>query len=41
VAVVPGGEFGADRFERLSFATSMENIEEGLTRIEDALKKLE
>mgnify|MGYP003877841175 CR=1 FL=1 len=41
VAVVPGGEFGADRFERLSFATSMENIEEGLTRIEDALRKLE
>lgn len=41
VAVVPGGEFGADAFERLSFATSMENIEEGLDRIEEALKKLE
>lgn len=41
VAVVPGGEFGADEFERLSFATSMENIEEGLNRIEDALKKLD
>lgn len=41
VAVVPGGEFGADDFERLSFATSMENIEEGLNRIKDALKKLD
>jgi aspartate aminotransferase len=40
VAVVPGVEFGADPFERLSFATSMENIEEGLNRIEEALKKL-
>jgi aspartate aminotransferase len=41
VAVVPGVEFGADPFERLSFATSMENIEEGLNRIEEALKKLD
>jgi aspartate aminotransferase len=40
VAVVPGVEFGADPFERLSFATSMENIKEGLDRIEEALKKL-
>ncbi len=40
VAVVPGVEFGADPFERISFATSMENIEEGLNRIEGALKKL-
>jgi len=40
VAVVPGIEFGADPFERLSFATSMENIEEGLNRIEESLKKL-
>jgi aspartate aminotransferase len=40
VAVVPGVEFGADPFERLSFATSMENIREGLDRIEEALKKL-
>ncbi|MGB9630327.1 MAG: pyridoxal phosphate-dependent aminotransferase, partial [Thermodesulfobacteriota bacterium] len=41
VAVVPGIEFGDDAFERLSFATSMENIKEGLDRIEDALKNLE
>jgi aspartate aminotransferase len=40
VAVVPGVEFGADPFERLSYATSMEDIQEGLNRIEEALKKL-
>jgi aspartate aminotransferase len=40
VAVVPGIEFGADPFERFSFATSMENIKEGLDRVEEALKKL-
>ncbi len=40
VAVVPGVEFGADPFERLSYATSMGDIEEGLNRIEEALKKL-
>jgi aspartate aminotransferase len=40
VAVVPGAEFGADPFERVSYATSMEDIKEGLNRIEEALKKL-
>jgi len=40
VAVIPGIEFGSDPFERFSFATSMENIKEGLDRIEEALKKL-
>ncbi len=40
VAVVPGVEFGADPFERLSFATSMENIREGVNRIEEALRQL-
>ncbi len=40
VAVVPGVEFGADAFERLSYATSMEHIREGLDRIEESLKKL-
>ena len=40
VAVVPGVEFGADPFERLSYATSMEEIKEGLDRIEEALIKL-
>ena len=33
VAVVPGVAFGLDEHVRLSFATSMENIEEGLTRL--------
>src|SRR4030043_751184 len=41
VAVVPGIEFGADAFQRLSYATSMEEIKEGLNRIDEALKKLE
>src|SRR4030043_49054 len=40
VAVVPGGEFGADPFERLSYATSMKDIREGIDRIEESLKKL-
>ena len=40
VAVVPGVEFGADPFERLSYATSMQDIREGIDRIEEALKKL-
>lgn len=40
VAVVPGVEFGADSFERLSYATSMEDIKEGINRIEESLKKL-
>jgi aspartate aminotransferase len=40
VALVPGVEFGADPFERLSYATSMEGIREGLDRIEKALKQL-
>ena len=33
VGVVPGIAFGADRYIRLSYATSMENIKEGLERI--------
>ena len=40
VAVVPGAEFGANPFERLSFATSMEEITEGLDRIEKSLSLL-
>lgn len=38
VAVIPGSAFGADEFIRLSYATSMEIIEEGLNRIEEFLK---
>jgi len=40
VAVVPGVEFGMDGFERLSFATSIENIREGMDRIEKSLTQL-
>jgi aspartate aminotransferase len=40
VAVVPGVEFGADPFERLSYATSMEDIREGVDQIEESLRKL-
>ncbi|SNR88558.1 aspartate aminotransferase [Anaerovirgula multivorans] len=39
VAIVPGLAFGADDFMRLSYATSLENIEEGLNRIDDYLNK--
>ena len=38
VAVVPGADFGDDRYIRLSYATSMKNIEEGVKRIHAALK---
>jgi len=38
VAVVPGSAFGADRHVRLSFALSMENIRQGLDRMEAFLK---
>jgi len=38
VALVPGSAFGAPGYMRLSFATSMENLKEGLRRIQNALK---
>jgi aspartate/methionine/tyrosine aminotransferase len=41
VAVVPGDAFGAEGFIRLSFATSMERIEEGMRRVGEALARLE
>jgi len=40
VAVVPGVAFGSDAHIRLSYATSMENIQKGIERINDAVKKL-
>lgn len=40
VAVVPGIEFGADSYLRLSYATSMDDIKEGIDRIEYALREL-
>lgn len=40
VAVVPGVAFGDDRCFRLSYATSMEKIREGLDRLEAVLKEI-
>ncbi len=40
IAVVPGIAFGADRYIRLSYATSMAQIEEGLQRMAQAVKML-
>lgn len=40
VAVIPGDAFGDDNYIRLSFATSLEQIKEGLNRIEAFIKKL-
>ena len=41
VALVPGVAFGDDRCFRLSYATSMEWIKEGLDRIESLLARIE
>lgn len=40
VAVVPGAAFGADNFIRISYATSMERIREGIERIRTAVATL-
>ncbi len=40
VAVVPGVAFGTDKYIRLSFATSDEDIIEGVNRIKDFIKEL-
>ncbi|MEL7655025.1 MAG: pyridoxal phosphate-dependent aminotransferase [Bacillota bacterium] len=40
VAVVPGIAFGNDNYVRLSYATSLEKIKEGLNRIENAVKRI-
>lgn len=37
ISLVPGEAFGADEYIRLSFAASMEQLEEGLDRLERAL----
>ena len=38
VAVVPGAGFGAEGYVRWSYATSLENITEGLDRLERFIK---
>jgi aspartate aminotransferase len=40
VALVPGADFGHDDHIRLSYATSMEQIEKGVERIREALLRL-
>jgi aspartate aminotransferase len=40
VATVPGAAFGSDDHIRLSYATSLKNIEEGVKRIKNAVAKL-
>jgi aspartate aminotransferase len=40
VAVVPGSAFGADDHIRISYSNSLENIEEGMRRISEALSDL-
>jgi aspartate aminotransferase len=41
VAVVPGVDFGSDRHLRISYACGLEQIYEGLERIEAACDQLE
>ena len=41
IALVPGAAFGDDRCLRFSYAASMENIKNGIDRLEEGLKKLE
>jgi aspartate aminotransferase len=40
IAVVPGVEFGNDKHIRISYATSMANIEKGMDRMAEAVKAL-
>jgi aspartate aminotransferase len=40
VATVPGAAFGDDRFIRISYATSLDNIKEGIERFENFCKKI-
>jgi aspartate aminotransferase len=41
VATVPGSVFGAEGFMRIAYATSMENLKEGISRIKEAVAKLQ
>jgi aspartate aminotransferase len=41
VAAVPGAAFGNDDYIRLSYATSLKNIEEGLKRLKSAISGLD
>jgi aspartate aminotransferase len=41
VAVVPGDAFGDEHYMRLSYASSMAELEDGLARIDKAVQQLE
>ena len=41
VATVPGSVFGTEGFLRIAYATSMENLKEGISRIKEAVAKLQ
>ncbi|HOL52687.1 MAG TPA: aspartate aminotransferase, partial [Bacillota bacterium] len=40
VAVVAGAGFGTEDYVRMSYATSLEKIKEGLDRLEQALSEM-
>ncbi|HHY97992.1 MAG TPA: pyridoxal phosphate-dependent aminotransferase [Firmicutes bacterium] len=40
VALIPGSAFGDDECVRISYATSMNKLEEGIHRLKDALKRI-
>ena len=40
VALVHGGAFGDDKYIRLSYATSMDEIRKGVDRIREAVSRL-
>ncbi len=40
IVLVPGVAFGSDDHIRISYATSMDRLEEGMSRLESAIKKL-
>jgi len=40
VAVIPGGPFGDDRYVRISFATDLDTIKEGVSRIREWMGEL-
>ena len=41
IVLVPGAAFGSDDHIRISYATSMDRLEEGMERLEAALLKLQ
>jgi len=40
IAAVPGSAFGSEGFLRMSYSTSMENLQEAIYRLKNALEKI-